>query len=179
VRGGAACVDREVDRDRGECAAEACEHGQGEAPAIAQLAEVELAPSLETDDEEEERHQAAVDPAAEIEREARVADFDRQSRRPHAHVRVLVDVHPQERGERRAEQQHGAARLRAQELAQRCRHGASPRRTAGEAWIGHGDDRTARADSAPGCVDVICKKSSVARFSISAGVMDGSRGTDT
>ena len=38
---------------------------QRDAAALAQLAEVELAPRLEPDDEEEERHQAAVQPLAE------------------------------------------------------------------------------------------------------------------
>ena len=104
VRGGAAGVDREIDRDRGGCAAEAREHGQREAPAIAQLAEVELATSLEADDEEEERHQAAVDPPPEVERDVRVPDCDREARRPDACIRVRVDVHPEERGECRREQ---------------------------------------------------------------------------
>ena len=37
--------------------------------ALAQLAHVELALGLEPDDEEEERHQALVDPVAQVDRE--------------------------------------------------------------------------------------------------------------
>ena len=44
---------------------------QGESPPLAQLADVEFTPRLETDDEEEERHQAAVHPATQIECDAR------------------------------------------------------------------------------------------------------------
>ena len=40
--------------------------GIASAAALAQLAEVELALGLEADDEEEERHQALVDPVAQV-----------------------------------------------------------------------------------------------------------------
>ena len=55
-------VDREVDQDRHGHPADAGEQRQCDAPPLAQLAEVELAPRLEPDHEEEERHQSAVDP---------------------------------------------------------------------------------------------------------------------
>ena len=41
------------------------------APALAQLAEVELALGLQPDDEEEERHQSLVDPVAQVHRDRR------------------------------------------------------------------------------------------------------------
>ena len=106
---------------------------QREPPPLAQLAEVELAPRLEPDDEEEERHQAAVDPLAQVERDAGVAEVDRERRRPERVVRRRVDVHPDERGDRRGEQDRGAAGLRAQELAQRRLEAPRPRRPPGEA----------------------------------------------
>ena len=70
MRGGAARVEGEVDGDRHRHAAEPGEQRQGKASALAQLSEVELAPRLEPDDEEEERHQAAVDPLAQVEADA-------------------------------------------------------------------------------------------------------------
>src|ERR687884_120862 len=88
-------------------------------PSLAQLAEVELAPRLEPDDEEEERHQAAVHPVAQVERDTRAAEVDREPRRPDRVVGARVDVHPDERGGRGGEQDGGAARLGAQELPQR------------------------------------------------------------
>ena len=94
-------------------------HRQREAAALAQLAEVELAPRLEPDDEEEERHQPAVDPLAQVQVEAR-------SRRGAARARVLqtrsyerdVDVRPDQRRGDRGEQDRGAAGLGVQERPQ-------------------------------------------------------------
>ena len=59
-------VEGEVDRDRDDHPADGRQHRQGEPAALAELADVELAPHLEPDDEEEERHQAVVDPIAEV-----------------------------------------------------------------------------------------------------------------
>ena len=50
--------------------AERGEQRQDEPAPLAQLAEVELAARLEPDDEEEERHQAAVHPLPQVERDA-------------------------------------------------------------------------------------------------------------
>ena len=98
--------------------AERREQRQDEPPALAQLPEVELAARLEPDDEEEERHQAAVDPVPQVERDPVAAEVDREGRAPDALVRGRVDVRPHERGDRGREQDRGAAGLRAQELAQ-------------------------------------------------------------
>ena len=56
------------------------------------------------------------------------AEVDREHRRPDAVVRRRVDVHPHERGDGRAEQDRGAAGLGAQEVAERGREVARPRR---------------------------------------------------
>ena len=63
-------LNGEVDGDRHRHAADPGEQRQREPPPLAQLAEVELAARLEPDDEEEERHQPAVHPLAQIERDA-------------------------------------------------------------------------------------------------------------
>ena len=59
-------VEGEVDEHRDRHAADPREHRQRDAPPLAQLAHVELAPCREPDDEEEEGHQALVDPVAQI-----------------------------------------------------------------------------------------------------------------
>jgi hypothetical protein len=79
-------VEGQVDGDRHRHPAEGGEHRQGQATALAQLADVELAADLEPDDEEEERHQAVVDPLAKVLGDARVPDPDRERRRPDALV---------------------------------------------------------------------------------------------
>ncbi len=48
--------------------------GIASAPALAQLAEVELALGLQPDDEEEERHQPLVDPVAQVGRDPAAPD---------------------------------------------------------------------------------------------------------
>ena len=126
-------LNAQVDRDRDDHPGRAPPaNGQGEAPPLAQLAEVELAPRLEADDEEEERHQAAVHPVAQVERDARRRRADRERRRPERLVGRRVDVHPDERGDGRGEQDGRAAGLGAQEVAQRRLQAPRPRRPSGE-----------------------------------------------
>ena len=119
VRRAVTRVHREVNRDRDDDPAEAGRQRQCHPPPLSQLAHVELAPGLETDDEEEERHQSAVQPVAEVLRDARAADPDRHHRVPDPLVRRRVDVHPDEGGHRGRQQHRRTARLRAQEAAQR------------------------------------------------------------
>ena len=69
MRGRAAGVEGQVDRDRHRHAADPGQQRQREPPPLAQLAQVELPARLEPDDEEEERHQAAVHPVAQIQRD--------------------------------------------------------------------------------------------------------------
>jgi hypothetical protein len=62
-------------------------------PSLAQLAEIELEPGLEPEYDEEERHQAAVDPVA-VERDGLAAEVDRQPGPPKLLVRGRVDRRP-------------------------------------------------------------------------------------
>ena len=127
ARAVAARVERQEDRDRHRHAAERGGHGDPDPPPLAQLAQVELALGLEPDDEEVERHQALVDPLAQLVRDARAADPDRELGRPHRLVGVRPRrVRPHERGDGRRsssaaapalsvlrKSRTGAARLRA------------------------------------------------------------------
>ena len=98
----------------------------------AELSQIELSSRLEPDDEEEERHQPAVHPIAKIQRDACVADVDRELRPPERVVRRRVDVHPDERGGRRGQQDRRTAGLGAEELPQRRLHAARPGRSSRE-----------------------------------------------
>ena len=66
MRRAVARIQRQVDRDRHHHPAYPCKEREEDPPPLAQLAEVELAPGFESDHEEEEGHQAGVDPAAEV-----------------------------------------------------------------------------------------------------------------
>ena len=59
-------VEGQVDGDRHEHPAQPGQQRQHQPAPFAQVAQVELAPGLQPDDEEEERHQAAVDPVAQV-----------------------------------------------------------------------------------------------------------------
>ena len=59
-------VEQQVDPDRHGHADHARHERQHEPAALAQVAEVELAPRLQADDQEEQRHQAAVDPRPQV-----------------------------------------------------------------------------------------------------------------
>ena len=128
-------VEREVDRDPDRHAAEAGYERQGEPASLAQLAEVELAARLEPDDEEEERHQPAVHPVAEIERHTGVSEADREPGRPDGRVRPAVDVHPHERDDHGQQQDRRPARLGTQKLAQRRCQVARPGSPLGELLV--------------------------------------------
>ncbi len=135
-------VDREIDRDRHHHPTDAGQEGQRNSPPLAQLTEVELAPRLEPDHEEEEGHQARVDPAAQVLRDPRTPDPDRERRRPDAFVRREVGVRPEERRDDAGEEDGGASRLRTEEGAQRALQAARPRgpsgeRGRGEVRVGH------------------------------------------
>src|SRR5215218_7082578 len=95
---------------------------------ISQLAQVELAARLQADDEEEERHQAAVHPVHERLRDPGVSDPDRQGGPPNVVVRAPVHVRPDQSGDRRAEEDGRAPRLGAKERAERRLEAAGPSR---------------------------------------------------
>jgi hypothetical protein len=122
-------VDREVDRHRAGHAAERGQHGDRQPSALAQLAEVELALGLQPDDEEEERHQALVHPAAQVGGEHVVAEREREPRAPHGLVGRGRDVRPQQRGDDRRDEHRRAAFLGAEEVADRRGQVARPRRS--------------------------------------------------
>ena len=96
-------------------------------PPLAQLAQVELALGLEPDDEEEERHQALVDPVAQVVRDARsrrAGSTARSSRPTRRSPTTASSPTPARRRSRRAaptappvsvlrKSRTGAARLRA------------------------------------------------------------------
>ena len=125
-------VEREVDQHRHRHAADAGEHGQRDAPALAQLAHVELAPRLEADDEEEERHQAVVDPVAQVLGERRVAERDREVGRPERVVGRVATFAQTSAAIVGGEQDDRAAGLGAQERAHRRGLGPRPGRAAGK-----------------------------------------------
>ena len=74
----AARVGRQVDADRDDHPAQADHQRERQPPALAQLAHVELAPGLQADHQEEERHQAGVHPAVQVIGQAHAADAHRQ-----------------------------------------------------------------------------------------------------
>src|SRR6266550_1410665 len=62
VRAGVPGVDRKIDGHGYGHAGEPSRERKGESSPLAQVTEVELAARLQTDDEEEQHHQPAVDP---------------------------------------------------------------------------------------------------------------------
>ncbi|GAA3712669.1 hypothetical protein GCM10023082_08040 [Streptomyces tremellae] len=112
-------VEGEVDqRGHGE-AARARDERQRDAAPVAQLAHVELAPRLKADDEEEQRHQTAVDPLAQAERDAEGPDPYGEDGVPDRPVRAGVRVRPHQCRNHGREEDGRAARLGAQEVAPR------------------------------------------------------------
>ena len=77
VLGGTARIGGEVDRDRNQHPTDRGEERHRDAPPFAKLADIELPPRLQPDDEEEERHQAAVHPVTEVLRDAMATGTDR------------------------------------------------------------------------------------------------------
>src|SRR6266508_4196861 len=75
-------------------AAERGEDGHGHAPPLPQFAHVELAPHLQTDDEEEEGHQAVVDPATQLLGDPPAPQPDGEPRGPHGLVGAAWQVGP-------------------------------------------------------------------------------------
>jgi hypothetical protein len=115
VRRRAAGIEREEDRNGYEQPADASGERDLDTLPVTQLAQVELTPRLETDHEEEQRHQPRVHPVPQVVREAAVADVDRKRRLlPHVDVRLHVDVRPDERRDDAGKQHSGTARLGAQ-----------------------------------------------------------------
>jgi hypothetical protein len=125
----AAGIEREEDRNGHDHPADASGERDLDTPPVTQLAQVELAPSLETDHEEEQRHQPRVHPVPQVVRGAAVADTDRKCRLlPYVDVRLHVDVRPDERRDDAGKQHSGTARLGAQKRPERRIEVPNPRR---------------------------------------------------
>ena len=122
VRARPAGIDGQVDEHGDGHAGHTGSERQDEPAAITQVAEVELAPGLQAHDEEEQRHQPAVDPRLQIMGEARPGRAGSTSVVCHTCVvGVQVDVGPDQRDGDSGDEHARAARLGAQELAQRRR----------------------------------------------------------
>jgi hypothetical protein len=132
VHGGMSGVRHQEDGDGHGHAGQPDQQRQREPAPYPQLADVELAPRLQPDDQEEQRHQPGVHEFAQVERQARAADGHGQPGRPELLVGRDADVRP-DQGEHGGRGQHrGAAGLGTQEAAQRRLHPPHPRRLLGE-----------------------------------------------
>src|SRR5690606_1003021 len=99
---------------------------------VPQLPHVELAADLQRDDEEEERHQAVVDPVTQAVGQLRVGEPDRQVGGPELFVGPAPRrVRPQQGRERRDQQDQGAAHLGRREDPHRSGQVPHPGGTAG------------------------------------------------
>jgi hypothetical protein len=76
VRARTAPVDQQIERYGHGHRQQPCHQRQQEPAPLAELAQVYLATRLETHDEEEERHQAVVDPCSQVVRSLRVAESE-------------------------------------------------------------------------------------------------------
>ncbi len=88
--GGGAGVERQIDRSRNQHAAQRGDGRQGDGPRVPEFSDHELALDLETDDEEEQRHQPVVDPLDErqIDVEEVVAELDDEACLPQLGIGV-------------------------------------------------------------------------------------------
>ena len=75
-------VEREVDERRRQHPSDGGEDRRRDPAPFPQLSHVELTADLEADDEEEERHESVVDPAAEIQRQVVGPQADREDGAP-------------------------------------------------------------------------------------------------
>ncbi len=122
VRPGAARIEGEEDQNGHGHSADRRGHRDRDPLPLAELSRVELTLGLEPHHQEEERHQALVDPVAQVEGDPPAADVDRELGRPKRLVRVRPGrVRPDQRRGRRRQQDNGTARLLAQEVANRRR----------------------------------------------------------
>ena len=120
LRVGGTAVEGEVDQRGRDDAADRGDDRGGETASLAQLAHVELAPDLEADDEEEEGHQPVVDPVAQLERDAGGPEAHRDLGRPELLVRRRPRrVRPDQRDDRRRDEDDRAGVLRREERPQR------------------------------------------------------------
>ena len=148
LRGRAAQVEREVDRDRHAHPGDSSDHGQRQAPPLAQVSDIEFAPRLQAEHEEEERHEAAVHPLAQGQPDPVVPKRERQLGPPELLVGRRVDIHPNQGRDDGGEDDRGPARLGPQELAQRRLEPADPDRALRE-LVGRASQPAAARGRAP------------------------------
>ena len=99
------------------------DHGQRGLARSAQVAVDDLSLDLERDQEEEQGHQAVVDPVAEVLVDREIADPDVELRVPERLVSGdAEDVHPDQRDDRPGEQRESPARLGLEEVGDRIEH---------------------------------------------------------
>ena len=167
---GVAGGERQVDQRRRDHPADRGDDRRGEPAALAQLPHVELAPDLEPDDEEEERHQPVVDPVQQVERQLVVAERDRELRVPELLVGRRSTASSPRRARRpspragRSRSRSGSRRTRANGAAARdrsvwvgrCSRRASAAGLGVEVEVEHAD-RVARGTilSICSCVEVL------------------------
>ena len=83
VRRRAPGIDRQIEPDGDRHPAEPRQHRKDDPGSLPELADVEFAAGLQPDHQEEEAHQPAVDPAAQIEGYRSLTDVNGQARLPH------------------------------------------------------------------------------------------------
>lgn len=120
--------DGEVDRQRHQHPGQARRRRQGDPHALAEFAEVELAPGLQAHDEEEQRHQAAVDPLPQVQGHPVGPQGQRQVGVPDRGVVLGRHVRPDQGEDRGGEQIGRARRLGPQEPQQRRGRAGTARR---------------------------------------------------
>ena len=117
VRRGPTSVDGQVEPDRPHHPTESREHGKDDSGTLSKLADVEFPACLEPDDQEEEAHEATVDPATQIHGHCCLTDVYGQPGLPHVVVGGRVGIRPDQRADCSPEEEGGARRLRLQETA--------------------------------------------------------------
>ena len=120
MRPGASAVECQEDEHRDRHATGPGHRRKRDAPPLPQRSHVELAPRLQPDYQEEERHQALAHPLPEVHRDALASNADRELGAPEGLVGLRPRrVGPGERCDRRAQQDQRTRGLRAEEVADR------------------------------------------------------------
>jgi hypothetical protein len=130
-------VEDQEEQGRHGQARDRCHQRHGRALGVGEAAHLELSPQLQADDEEEEHHQAVVDPVPQVQRQLVVTEAQGELGVPEGLVGLAPGgVRPGQRQHGGGEEQCGGRGLPAQEAAQRCDLAIGVR--------GHGDSMEAR-----------------------------------
>ncbi len=113
--------NQQEDQHRKDDAPRRCRNGQRRHLGLSQIADHDLALDLQRNHEEEDRHQAVVDPVLKVLLDAEVADPEAELGVPERLVAgAAQEVDPDQRNSRSAQQRESATRLGAQELRHRA-----------------------------------------------------------